>query len=407
MPKLSRVLSAVALFMAVGTTSASALPPIEVSAQNPVPSCVTPSRLMTYLRTRNPSLDDRLASIAAEYQRQGDALGIRWDYAFFQMVVETAGLSYRRPDGTPGRVRPDQNNFAAVGLREEGAPGKRFATLASGVKAHLQQVARHSHPHAGFADLARKWAPDEPRYGAAIESVARRFFDTACQQPARQPEVAAVSLREQPRQVVAALASVPVQTRDVVLTAPTTNEDQDRKPGKNLVRESADRERDNGTSRRAGLGAPPALELPPAEIADVSVEPPKHVETPKMALRMAALTPMKKHEPAKPAVDPADEAVRTLVSGRTVFLDTPVGTQIPIAFREDGSMQGKAGDLASYLGARIDEGKWWVHRGRLCQQFKVWFEKETQCLTLRQSGQIVHWSSDKGKSGTARLGPRS
>lgn len=414
-----RLLSAIAVLVLMGATGASALPPIHASAQNPVPSCVTPSRLMAYLRSRNPALDERLSAIAAEYHRQGEALGIRWDYAFFQMVVETASLSYRRPDGTPGRVAPHQNNFAAVGVRDHGAPGKRFATLASGVQAHVQQVAQYARQRAGFAELARGWAPDDPRYATNIESVARRFFDSACQSPGGRAEVATVALREPPRPAFSTHVALPVQTRDVVAPARGVDEQPEAKSGDHLAKEAIERGRDHGPAKRAGLGAPatltppsPVHSSPPhsddADAADVSARSAKvGADTPKMAFRMAALTPLPKPEPAKRTVDPADEAVRTMVSGRTVFLDTPVGTQIPIAFREDGSMRGQAGDLASYLGSRIDEGKWWVSRGRLCQQFKVWFDKETQCLTLRQSGQVVHWSSDKGKSGTARIGPRS
>jgi hypothetical protein len=102
-------------------------------------------------------------------------------------------------------------------------------------------------------------------------------------------------------------------------------------------------------------------------------------------------------------VDPADSAVLQLVSNRTVLLDTPVGSTIPIAFSEDGTMKGQAGNLGFFLGARADEGRWWVSRGRLCQRWKVWFDREAQCLSLRQAGQTIHWSSDKGKTGTAKI----
>ena len=414
----------VAVLVAVGATSANALPPVVADAGNPVPSCVTPSRLMTYLRSRNPALDERLADIADEYHRQGQAAGIRWDYAFFQMIVETASLSYRRGDGKPARVAPQQNNFAALGVRDEGAPGKRFSTLADGVQAHVRLVAQHARQRAGFADLARAWAPDDARYATNIESVARRFFEAECQQSGRAPEVASLAIRSPIRPATPVQASLPVQPPALIAPtralAPPPAIEPEPTTGEHLARQAASRGREQGTSTRAALGGYPTR--PATDTA-----PPPLVETSQAAtdsqrsdddaqasgegvktapVRLAALVPSRP-EPPKRAADPADEAVRTLVSGRTILLDTPVGTQIPILFREDGSMRGKAGDLASYLGAKIDEGKWWVSQGRLCQKFKVWFDKETQCLTLRQSGQIVHWSSDTGKSGTARFGPRT
>ena len=50
---------------------------------------------------------------------------MRWDYAFYQMIVETgrAQLSARHP----GDVKPAHNNFAGLGARP---------TIASGVRGH-------------------------------------------------------------------------------------------------------------------------------------------------------------------------------------------------------------------------------------------------------------------------------
>lgn len=418
MKRIACAISIFSVLVVVGTTSASALPPVAADAQNPVPSCVTPSRLMAYLRSRNPGLDERLSDIANEYHRQGEAAGVRWDYAFFQMILETASLTYRRSDGQPARIAPHQNNFAALGVRDEGAPGRRFATLTAGVQAHVRLVAQHARQRSGFDDLARTWAPDDARYGANIASVARRFFEGACQQHGREPEVASLAIRSPLRPAVPMQASLSAQPPAPVasMRAP----DLEPTAGEQLARQAAVRARDQGAATRAGLGA--------HDTRTTTGAAPQLAETPysgaknhasdgdtkasrdglKVAhLRVAALTPLPKPEPPMRAADPADEAVRTLVSGRTILLDTPVGTQIPILFREDGSMRGKAGDLASYLGAKIDEGKWWVSQGRLCQKFEIWFDKETQCLTLRQSGQIVHWSSDNGKSGTARFAPRT
>lgn len=420
MHNIVRNAAMIAIFSACAPFGAHALPMVEADVRNPVPACVTPQRLMGYLKTRNPRLEDRLGDIAAEYRRQGQLHGVRWDYAFFQMIVETGNLTYRRADGSPGRVEPAQYNFAAIGVRENGAPGNRFLDVQSGVRAHVRKLAAFARQRQDFADLARQWAPDDRNYADKIEAVARRFFDTSCSTPAVAPELVAAVRTPQ----ISRVANPDTAPAQAIVTlrnraqAPVV----ERSTENDWAQRTADRERDQGTATRAGLGAidaQPGEEIgetapvrqspampPEARFTSGVITPASDGTKVAGARAMAAVAALPKPEPVK-RVDPADDAVRNLVSGRTILLDTPVGSQIPIAFREDGGMRGQAGDLGSYLGAAVDEGKWWVSRGRLCQRWKIWFDKETQCLTLRQSGQIVHWSSDKGKSGTARIAPRS
>ena len=114
------------------------LPEIRVSAANSVPQCVTPDRLMRYLADRNPRLDARYRDIAALYQQHGEALGIRWDYAFFQMVLETNSLLFT------GDVKAKQNNFAGLGATGGGVPGESFANVSTGVLAQLQHLVAYS-----------------------------------------------------------------------------------------------------------------------------------------------------------------------------------------------------------------------------------------------------------------------
>jgi len=90
------------------TVTAADLPKVKVSSDNTVPECATPGRLMAYLQARNPGLDPRFEGVATQYMRHGEELGIRWDIAFFQMVLETGALSFT------GDVRSAQNNFAAL-----------------------------------------------------------------------------------------------------------------------------------------------------------------------------------------------------------------------------------------------------------------------------------------------------
>jgi len=85
-----------ALFAAIGAgpQPASArggptLPEIRLAAGQAVPACVTPSRLNRLLMERTRDLDPRFRDIARYYKQHGEALGIRWDYAFYQMLLET------------------------------------------------------------------------------------------------------------------------------------------------------------------------------------------------------------------------------------------------------------------------------------------------------------------------------
>jgi hypothetical protein len=201
-----------------GPAHASSLPPIKSSDKNPVAACATPGRLMAYLKSRNGELADRFDGIATEYMRLGEELGLRWDYAFFQMIVETGSLSFKRNGGS-GDVKPKQNNFAGLGATGNGEPGESFPDVSTGVKAHLQHVLMYSGERVDgpvaertrkvqewgvltswqkglkgpitFTDLTRKWSPKDGTYAGSIESVANRFFSDFCNMPDPRPELVA------------------------------------------------------------------------------------------------------------------------------------------------------------------------------------------------------------------------
>lgn len=193
--------------------SAADLPPIRTSESNRVADCATPGRLTLYLQQRNPKLDPRYEPLASEYMRHGEALGVRWDYAFFQMILETGYLAYG------GDVKADQNNFAGLGATGKGARGERFPDITTGARAHIEHLVMYSgEPVANpvaertrniqewgvlttwqkgfsspitFSDLAAKWAPGSRRYVADIETIADRFFDGICKEPDPQPGLVA------------------------------------------------------------------------------------------------------------------------------------------------------------------------------------------------------------------------
>ena len=71
----------------------------------------------------------------------GDDLKIRWDIAFFQMMLETGNLTFK------GDVSAKQNNFAGMGATGNHVPGESFPDVATGVKAHLQHLLLYAGVH--------------------------------------------------------------------------------------------------------------------------------------------------------------------------------------------------------------------------------------------------------------------
>ena len=170
---------------------------------------------MAFLKKRNPQMNPRYANITIDYMRNGEELGLRWDYAFFQMIVETASLKYT------GDVRPQQNNFAGLGATGNGVRGESFPSVAKGVRAHLQHVLMYSgakviNPVAErtrkvqewqvltkwqksikrpitFKDLTSKWSPGDRGYPRDIAKIGDIFFSEFCNGPDPQPELVAAA----------------------------------------------------------------------------------------------------------------------------------------------------------------------------------------------------------------------
>lgn len=196
-----------------GAAVAKTLPTVQLSPSNQPAQCTTPGRLMAFLRERNPRLRAKFNNIAADYMRHGRELGIRWDYGFFQMVVETNSLKYT------GDVSYTQNNFAGLGATGGGVRGERFRSVSDGVRAHLQHLMMYAGIHVAdpvadrtrkvqswgilnkwrkrfnrpitFSDVGSQWAPHDRGYADDIETIAQAFYSTSCRRPDPQPELMA------------------------------------------------------------------------------------------------------------------------------------------------------------------------------------------------------------------------
>lgn len=256
---------AVPLCAAAVPPARAELPQVKKTDSNVPPQCVTPGRLMSFLNARNGRLDDKFSKIAVDYMRVGEELNVRWDTAFFQMLLETGNLTFT------GDVSKKQNNFAGLGATGRGAPGETFPDVATGVRAHLEHLLLYAgvaveNPVAErtrkvqewdvlgpwqktinrpmtYADVAKKWAPTSRRYARDIEDVGQAFYDGACKGDDPAPELLAEATGGN------TVKTASLATPDVDETgAPKLT-------GSDLAKRAAEEARQSGSFLRSNLGA--------------------------------------------------------------------------------------------------------------------------------------------------------
>ena len=187
------------------------IPEVMQSSSNQIPGCATPGRLMAFVKYRNPSLRPRFDKIAVYYMKHGNTLNVRWDYAFFQMLLETNSLKFN------GDVNWSQNNFAGLGATGGGVKGERFSNVSDGVRAHLEHLliyagVRVEDPVAErtrkvqswnilaswqrsirgpmtFGHIGKKWAPGDREYARDIQTLANRFYESYCSRQDPRPDL--------------------------------------------------------------------------------------------------------------------------------------------------------------------------------------------------------------------------
>ena len=74
------------------------------------------------------------------------------------------------------------------------------------------------------------------------------------------------------------------------------------------------------------------------------------------------------------------DGLRSAITGKTVHISTEVGT-VPVTFRADGTVTGRASGIVTYAIAASDQGRWWISGDRLCSQWGQWFKGAAQCFT--------------------------
>ncbi len=153
-------------------------------------SAVNAADISRFISRHNPAFDP---DIASAYIDLGSIYGIKGDVAICQAIVETGWFTFT--GGTA--VTPDQHNYCGLGVIRRGHRGATFATIADGVRAHLQHLyayissdplpegetcidPRFSLVSRGCAstwhDLNGRWAANQA-YGSRILNVYSRLID--------------------------------------------------------------------------------------------------------------------------------------------------------------------------------------------------------------------------------------
>jgi hypothetical protein len=343
--RVTAVAGALCALCLPGAARAAELPEIRVSRANTVPACTTPARLMAFLKRRNATLSPRFKNIADHYKAHGDRWAVRWDYAFFQMAIETNFLTYRRPDGRMGDVDPNQNNFAGIGTTGGGVPGDRFPDVSTGVLGQIQHLVAYSgeavaNPVAQrtqlkqehilaksrelrrpvrFSDLAKRWAVD-PKYGNSIEWVAQKFRNEFCPSNGRQ-EAEVLPWQRQSELKPAAPATQGSAVRTVWRQGDVANAGADTKPApanKDVAAAEAPASPSAEQEGKATAGQPAAndaaaataqahepdstfaLFSPPAALADIKMPTAAAATEPVAAETVTVAAPKDAAAPAKP-----------------------------------------------------------------------------------------------------------
>lgn len=100
------------------------------------------------------------------------------------------------------------------------------------------------------------------------------------------------------------------------------------------------------------------------------------------------------------------DEVRQLVTGKRIYLATPLGGELPLFYQPNGvvSGDGQAIGLGRFFAPR-DTGRWFITGNRLCQQFRDWYNGERLCFSVKDLGNNrIRWVRDNGERGLARVG---
>ncbi len=113
----------------------------------------TKKQMKAYIRAVNPGVPQSVIDMIPLYLSEGKAEGIRGDIAFAQSCLETGNFTFKG-----SAVTLDQNNFAGIGVTQNGMKGNSWPTPQLGIRAQIQ----HLKAYASTEKLKNKCV--DPRY---------------------------------------------------------------------------------------------------------------------------------------------------------------------------------------------------------------------------------------------------
>ncbi len=98
------------------------------------------------------------------------------------------------------------------------------------------------------------------------------------------------------------------------------------------------------------------------------------------------------------------DTLRQQIPGAKIQVDTPLGSVVPVTYSADGTLEGKAGAVAFFLGSQKDRGKWWIEGSKLCQRWDTWFNGRINCARVyRTAENRIEWIDQDGEKGTGTV----
>ena len=95
----------------------------------------TAEQMKDYIKRANPLVPESAEKMISLYLTEGEAEGVRGDIAFAQSCLETGNFTF---EGSS--VTLDQNNFAGIGVVQNGMKGNSWETPQLGIRAQIQHL---------------------------------------------------------------------------------------------------------------------------------------------------------------------------------------------------------------------------------------------------------------------------
>ena len=117
----------------------------------------TVEQMRSYIRRVNPSVPAKVIDMLPFYLTEGEAEGVRGDIAFAQSCIETGNFGF-----AGSAVSLDQNNFAGIGVTQNGMKGNSWDTPQLGIRAqiqHLKAYGSNEPLNQDCVDDRFKWVP--------------------------------------------------------------------------------------------------------------------------------------------------------------------------------------------------------------------------------------------------------